>query len=97
MSSVQSGRAVVALHHQENCNEETSDVHFVWRLPLACKQSGGGQYPSVSAPTHQQGSASAGSNTTWCFVPNNQAMWPTWQQAQKDRHRGKQGESQTTK
>ena len=54
MSSVQSGRAVVALHHQENCDEETSDVHFVWRLPLACKQPGGGQYPSVSAPTHQR-------------------------------------------
>ena len=87
MSSVQIYQAVVALHDQENCNEETSDVHFVSRLPLACKQSGEGQYPSVSAPAQHQDSVSAGNNTTRCFVPDNQAMRPMWQQAQKDRTR----------
>ncbi len=54
MSSEQICQAVIALHDQENCNEESSDVHFVWRLPFACKQPGGCQHPSVSAPTHQQ-------------------------------------------
>ena len=48
-----------------------------------------------------QGSASAGNNTTWCFVPENQAMRTTSQQAQKYSTRGKQGKqgkhSQTTK